>query len=325
MQNHIAGFFQKELPAWKFTYQNSTSKIPYLNNKELPFINMIATRDPPWADPGEISYLTLVAHYDSKLEPEGFIGAMDSAAPCAMLMHVARSLESALEKKWKSMNEVGMKMEGYDSGLEEHQGLQIIFLDGEEAFGEWTDEDSIWGAKSLAADMESALHPALSTYQNALSSISLFMLLDLLGIEKPLVPSYFKTTHWAYKHLRDLADRLDSASKSETKAVSSWFPDFQKSEDTAWFGGGIGDDHQPFQERGVDVLHIIPSPFPVHIWHRIEDDGEHLDIPTCKDWAVLVTAFAAEWLDLEGYFDTSAKQARSGVGHGQQKRDRSEL
>ena len=313
------------MPTWNLAYQNSTSKIPFLNNKEVPFVNIIATRDPPWASPGEISYLTLVAHYDSKMDPEGFIGAMDSAAPCAMLMHAARALEPVMERKWKSANEVGMKMDGYDSGFEEQKGLQILFLDGEEAFGDWTDEDSTWGAKSLAAEMESTLHPALSTYHDALSSISLFMLLDLLGIEKPLVPSYFKTTHWAYKHLQNLADHVDSVAKSETKAVSSWFPDFQKSEDVAWFGGGIGDDHEPFQERGVDVLHIIPSPFPVHIWHRIEDDGEHLDIPTCKDWAVLVAAFAAEWLDLEGHFEPSSKQARAAIAADQGQRGKSEL
>jgi len=28
----------------------------------------------------------LAAHYDSKLTPEGFLGATDSAVPCAMLL-----------------------------------------------------------------------------------------------------------------------------------------------------------------------------------------------------------------------------------------------
>ena len=30
--------------------------------------------------------LVVSAHYDSKINPEGFIGAIDSAAPCAMLL-----------------------------------------------------------------------------------------------------------------------------------------------------------------------------------------------------------------------------------------------
>ena len=270
---------------------------------------MIATRDPPWTTPGEVSHLTLVAHYDSRIKPDGFIGAIDSAAPCAMLMHTAKTLEPVLSKKWASMDKVGVKMEDYDSVMEEHKGLQIIFLDGEEAFGVWSAEDSVYGAKSLAAEMESTMHPALSTYRNAISSISLFLLLDLLGHSKPSVPSYYKTTHWAYQNLGALADRIDTASKSITSPIADWFPEYKKKNDY-WMGGLIGDDHEPFMARGVEVLHIIPHPFPDDVWHKIEDDGEHLDIPTCKDWAVLMTAFAAEWMDLEGFFDAPKKEAR---------------
>ena len=64
----------------------------------------------------------------------------------------------------------------------------------------------------------------------------------------------------------------------------------------------IEDDHVPFMARGVEVLHLIPMPFPV-VWHEIGDDGEHLDLDTCGDWAVLVTAFMAEWMELEGFFE----------------------
>lgn len=61
--------------------------------------------------------------------------------------------------------------------------------------------------------------------------------------------------------------------------------------------GGISDDHLPFISRGVPILHIIPSPFP-GVWHTMNDDGAHLDMPTVRDWARIVTAFAFEWLDL---------------------------
>lgn len=321
--NHFVDFFKNDLPAWKLTFQNSTSKTPVTGNKDFPFVNLIATRDPPWTSTGEVGYLTLVAHYDSKRDPEGFIGAIDSAAPCAMLMHAARSLEPALIKKWAAMDEVGVKMEDYDSGLEEHQGVQIIFLDGEEAFGTWTDRDSLYGAKSLAAEMEATIHPAMSTYHNALSSISLFVLLDLLGSKNPNVPSYYKTTHWAYKHMKNLHDRLRDNDKFTSspnhpsrrgsageREEPEWFPDYDKETSSRWFGGAIGDDHVPFMARGVDVLHMIPSPFP-DVWHEMSDDGEHLDLETCADWAILVTAFAAEWLDLEGYCVTAPNRRRA--------------
>lgn len=53
--------------------------------------------------------------------------------------------------------------------------------------------------------------------------------------------------------------------------------------------------------RGVEVLHIIPTPFP-SVWHTMADDAEHLDMPTVEDWARMVTAFVGEWMDLEGHF-----------------------
>lgn len=300
--SHFAEFFGNELPEWKVTYQNSSSKVAVLGDKEMPFVNMIATRDPPWSNPGEVGYLTLVAHYDSLMKPEGFVGAIDSAAPCAMLMHAAKSLEDALTKKWAGMVEAG------DHEFEEHKGIQIILLDGEEAFDTWSDTDSIYGAKSLAAKMESTYHPALSTYHNALSTIHLFVLLDLLGSRNPKVPSYFKVTHWAYKKMADLEKRLRDHSLFGSSG-STWFYDLDKSNDR-WMGGMIGDDHVPFMARGVDVLHLIPSPFPP-VWHKISDDGEHLDMDTTEDWAVLVTAFAAEWMDLGNYMGVKSDHKRA--------------
>ena len=225
-----------------------------------------------------------------------------------MLMHVARSLEPVLLKKWEGKGQEGAKTEDFDEDLEGHKGVKIIFLDGEEAFDVWSDEDSIYGAKALAEDMENTVHPALSTFQNALEGISLFVLLDLLGSKSPRVPSYFKTTHWAYQHLKEVADRLKDAGAAIKNDVGGWFPDFEKNDRAGWMGGMIGDDHVPFMARGVEVLHLIPSPFP-SVWHKIEDDGEHLDIATCKDWAVLMTAFAAEWMDLEGHFGTSKERS----------------
>ncbi|CAF9932427.1 hypothetical protein IMSHALPRED_008889 [Imshaugia aleurites] len=299
---HFADFFGRELTDWAITYQNSSSKVAVLGNKEMPFVNMIATRDPPWSNPGEVGYLTLVAHYDSLMKPQGFIGAIDSAAPCAMLLHMAKSLEDALTKKWAGMVEAG------DYEFEEHKGLQIIFLDGEEAFDTWSDTDSIYGAKSLAAEMESTYHPALSTYHNALSTIHLFVLLDLLGSRNPKVPSYFKVTHWAYKKMADLEKRLRDHSLFGSSGFP-WFYDLDKSNDR-WMGGMIGDDHVPFMARGVDVLHLIPSPFPP-VWHKMSDDGEHLDTDTTEDWAVLVTAFAAEWMDLGDYIGVKSDRKRA--------------
>jgi glutaminyl-peptide cyclotransferase len=141
VQQHFVDWFATHLPDWVVTYQNSTSNTPATGDKQVPFINIIITRDPPWAKAGDVGRLALVAHYDSKLDPPGFIGAIDSAAPCAMIMHAARSVDQALTKKWAAMEAEG------SHGLEEEKGVQILFLDGEEAFVVWTAQDSLYGSR----------------------------------------------------------------------------------------------------------------------------------------------------------------------------------
>ncbi|KAL8816150.1 MAG: hypothetical protein Q9223_004794 [Gallowayella weberi] len=345
VRNHFIDFFKTTLPEWKIDLQNSTSKTPATGDREIPFVNVIFSRDPPWTTPGYSSRLTLAAHYDSLSIPEGFIGATDSAAPCAILMHTARSIDAALTAKWDKM-----KADGKGSEFEDQQGVQIFFLDGEEAFQTWTATDSVYGARSLAAEMESTAFAAQSTFHNALSTISLFVLLDLLGAKNPVVPSYFQTTHWAYKKMASLEKRLrsltlfesspkkalpkkpsskkapskkarskEAASKKASSKRSSkrddkvFLPDFDKTGDR-WLGGMIGDDHIPFMERGVEVLHIIPTPFP-RVWHNREDDGAHLDLPTVADWSKLMTAFTAEWMELEGFINVKQTSSRYSRDH----------
>jgi hypothetical protein len=312
-------FFKTQLPEWRIELHNSTSTTPVSNGKEIPFVNVIATRDPPGTTEGDVSRLALVAHYDSKLTPEGFIGATDSAAPCAMLLHAARTLDAALSKKWAA---------GAVDDLDvEHKGVQILLLDGEEAFRSWTDTDSLYGARALAEDWEATFHTAASTYRTPLDSMELFVLLDLLGSTGPRVPSYFKTTHWAYKHMASVEDRLRKlklmrsspnhperlAKRANKKPRTE--PHFLYEENKAensFIGGFVQDDHVPFMARGVEILHIIPSPFP-RVWHEITDDGEHLDMDTVEDWTKVVTAFAAEWMELEGFFDFKAEQRAGSV------------
>ncbi len=143
VQQHFVRFFQEQLPAWQVEWHNSTAKTPATGDTEVPFANLIFRRDPPWAAPGDIARLTLAAHYDSLYQPAGFIGAIDSAAPCAMLMHAARSIDHALTQKWAAMTANG----DATSGLEEERGVQIMLLDGEEAWVKWSATDSLYGSR----------------------------------------------------------------------------------------------------------------------------------------------------------------------------------
>lgn len=148
------------------------------------------------------------------------------------------------------------------------------------------------------------MNPAVSTYRTPLDAIDLFVLLDLLGSANPTVPSYFKTTHWAYQRMAEVERRLRSLKQFKSSPAHEFLTEAKKGDGDRWLGGYIEDDHMPFQARGVDILHMIPAPFPT-VWHTMSDDGEHLDLNTVEDWAKLVTAFTAEWMDLDGFFDTT--------------------
>ncbi|KAJ0164585.1 Glutaminyl-peptide cyclotransferase [Colletotrichum tanaceti] len=300
VQQHFVDFFRANLPEWIIERHNSTSKTPP-DDKNITFTNLIFRRDPPWAKGGYVKYLTLVAHYDSLVKPEGFIGAIDSAAPCAMLLHAAGSIEDALVKKWKALEASG----DAGSGLDEEKGVQIILLDGEEAWETWTETDSLYGSRALAKSWEYNTHPN-ALYKSPLSSISLFLLIDLLGAPNPRIPSYFPSTHWAYKKLAKIEHRMRELGVLETKPKHPFLTDRKRAEADVVGRGYVLDDHVPFMERGVEILHIIPTPFPA-VWHKMEDDAEHLDLPTVRDWARILTVFTAEWMELDEHLPQRAE------------------
>ncbi|KAG9053085.1 hypothetical protein FS842_008704 [Serendipita sp. 407] len=72
--------------------------------------------------------------------------------------------------------------------------------------------------------------------------------------------------------------------------------------------GRIEDDHIPFVHRGVNVLHIIASPFP-RVWHTLQDDASALDIPTMKRWNLIFRVFATEYLRLNPSRQKAAKRS----------------
>ena len=74
-----------------------------------------------------------------------FLGATDSAAPCAILLDLAETLDPLLDER---QNRLDSRLEDDDDVLD--TTLQLIFFDGEEAFVAWTDTDSIYGARHLS-------------------------------------------------------------------------------------------------------------------------------------------------------------------------------
>ncbi|CCG82800.1 putative Glutaminyl cyclase [Taphrina deformans PYCC 5710] len=296
--NWLHTYLSRNLTGWKVEEDRFTAQTPLA---QVEFVNLVATMDPPGVPEHEVTRLVLAAHYDSKMFPPGFIGATDSSVPCAILLYIAEMLSARLPFLWEE--------EYWDDldGLEEKSplGVQLIFFDGEEAVHDWTHEDSIYGAKHLAERWESELVGPLPTSakRNKLQTIGLFVLLDLLGAPNTLISSFFTTTHWAYSHLAWIEELL-----RETKLAKSTQSDhiFAAGRTDFNAAGLIEDDHLPFMQRGVEILHLIPVPFPA-VWHAMEDDGEHLDQASIDDLAVIFSVFTAQWLDMP----TSAKQKRS--------------
>lgn len=102
---------------------------------KMNFVNIIGKVNPT-AD----KFLTLACHYDSKYyKDQVFVGATDSSVPCSVMLNIAKTTMPLIRKLTDGNN----------------LGLMLIFFDGEEAFKEWSDTDSLYGSRHLAKKWES--------------------------------------------------------------------------------------------------------------------------------------------------------------------------
>lgn len=99
---------------------------------------------------------------------------------------------------------------------------------------------------------------------NVLSSIDALVLLDLLGAANPSLSSFYPSTGGLYDQLINVEARLGKAGKFRGLGETSWEGDKEDGKGKSWFaerkgktwvGGGISDDHLPFLQRGVEILH----------------------------------------------------------------------
>ncbi|CAI4039297.1 hypothetical protein SMKI_07G2800 [Saccharomyces mikatae IFO 1815] len=239
-------------------------------------------------------HLVLAAHYDTKIAPTGMVGAIDSAASCAALLYTAQFLTHiASHERTLEFDKLASVPVVTGSTL----GVKIVFFDGEEAIEEWGPEDSIYGARHLAAQWLA---------DGTMTRIRMLLLMDLLGSgeEEPMVPSYYSETHQEYQLLNriedDLLFRRGDGSIAESQLAAQVARQRKRLDPTDYrfLGLGhsvVGDDHTPFLAAGVPVLHAIPLPFP-STWHTVEDDFRHLDATETRHWALLVCEFVVQSL-----------------------------
>jgi Zn-dependent M28 family amino/carboxypeptidase len=166
--------------------------------------------------------LILAGHYDTKLFQEfTFVGANDGGSSTAFLLELARVLK---ERK----NAVP---------------IEILFLDGEEAFGEWETGNTFGSQHYVAAARQAG----------TLKDIKALILVDMVGDADLVVKRESNSTPW-------LTDAIWSAARELNR------PEFV-GESTP-----IEDDHLPFLAAGVPAVDIIDLDYP-H-WHQ---PGDTLD------------------------------------------------
>jgi glutaminyl-peptide cyclotransferase len=216
------------------------------------------------------------------------VAATDSAVPCAMLLELARSMTTTLKQSDTS-----------------DITLQFIFFDGEEAFVDWqvapsfdlfvfvasldftlyffdfavrSDTDSLYGARHLADSMQ---------HDDTLRHIHTLVLLDLIGASDTHFFSSFPQSHTMHQAFA----RIESELKKDGSLVKHAQMCFDEG-DVAQLD--IEDDHIPFLNKGVRVLHLISEPFPA-VWHTPDDDLDHIDKAVVHNLLLVFRQFLTEF------------------------------
>ncbi|GAM23446.1 hypothetical protein SAMD00019534_066210 [Acytostelium subglobosum LB1] len=232
------------------------------------FTNIVITSKHPDTDP-HAPTLILAAHYDSKMFKEfKFVAATDSAVSIAMIIEIAKSMEELLEKEGK-------------------RRLKLIFFDGEEAFVDWTDTDSLYGSRRLAKHLANHTihHHETGESKAFYETVDFFMLLDLIGGPNPtFYPTHHETVP-LFNMMVDIEDRLSSKRIFRPRKYFS----------NHFIGNEVQDDHIPFKVYNIPIMHLITMPFP-SCWHKACDDLSNVDHTVVEDLTKIFKVFIASYL-----------------------------
>ena len=185
----------------------------------VKMVNISATI--PGAGKGRLIF---AGHYDTKLFTEfTFVGANDGGSSTAFLLELARVL--------KDRNNAVT--------------IEILFLDGEEAFGEWSTGNT-FGSRHYVAEAEKA---------GTIKDIKGLILVDMIGDTNLVLKREGNSTPW-------LTDAIWSAARELKR------PEFVAQSTP------IEDDHLPFLAAGVPATDIIDLDYPdasMRYWHTADD------------------------------------------------------
>lgn len=182
-------------------------------------------------------------------------------------------------------------------------GLMLIFFDGEEAFVNWSAEDSIYGSRHLAKKWELTKYKnvreidrivSLNWYIEFVEAYNIFsqnvlILLDLIGASNARFTCTFRDTCVLNQRLNEIESKLKNTASLKTffnAPANIFLKSFKRS--------GVADDHVPFLERSVPILHLIPQSFP-STWHTNNDDEQNVDQNAVLNFNRIMRVFLVEY------------------------------
>jgi Zn-dependent M28 family amino/carboxypeptidase len=177
--------------------------------------------------PGKSGHaIAVTGHFDTKLFPgRKFVGANDGGSSTGLLLELARVISLEPRK----------------------DDVYIVFFDGEEAIGEWTEVDSVYGSRHLAAKWRA---DGTNARLKALINV------DMIGDKSLGVMQEMNSNTALRKMVWNVASEL---------GYKAYFKDTPET---------IDDDHMPFIKMGVPALDIID--FEYDPWHKDSDTMDKL-------------------------------------------------
>jgi Zn-dependent M28 family amino/carboxypeptidase len=172
--------------------------------------------------------VVLTGHYDTKRMPEiRFIGANDGGASTGFLLEMARALAG---RAWRDE-------------------VWLVWFDGEEAFGEWSATDGIYGSRHLAARW---------ARDGTLKRVKALINVDMIGDRDLGILQELNSSAPLRQLVWQAAADLGFGRHFLTSAAA------------------IEDDHLPFLRRGVQALDLIDFDYPA--WHTADDTMDKLSL-----------------------------------------------
>src|SRR6202158_4367649 len=175
--------------------------------------------------------IVILGHYDTvyPLRNSGFVGANDGGSSTAILLEYANQLRGG---------GAGKKRDGCS--------VWLVWTDGEEAVRQWTNTDSVYGARHLAEKWEK---------DGTLKKIKALMVMDMIGDAELDIVRDSNSTPWLLDLIYAAAERLGYQSH------------FYASQ------GPIEDDHLPFVKRGVPSADVIDLNYGYNnVFHHTPQD-----------------------------------------------------